>query len=109
MRSCRILYWLSLSNVDPSVLAMGEAFAAAAARGEAMPAMPTDMPKGVSAWPIMVFLGFIFTGPYLIMKLIGSVTTASLEECKCANRLRLVATMLHNCFKCMGVNPNSSF
>lgn len=59
---------------------MGEAFAAA--QGPAGPINMADLPKGLSAWPIMVFLGFIFAGPYLIMKLIGSVSTAAIEECK---------------------------
>lgn len=77
--SHRILYFLKLSNVDPSLVAMGEAFAAA--QGPAGGTM-ADLPKGLSAWPIMVFLGFIFTGPYLIMKLIGSVSSAAIEECK---------------------------
>jgi len=30
-------------------------------------------PKNKSTWPIIVFLGFIFSGPYLIWKLIGSL------------------------------------
>lgn len=77
----RILYVLRLSNADPSIVAMGEAFAAAAATG-VTPAMPTDLPQSLSAWPIFIFLGFIFTGPYLIMKLLGSVSTAAIEECK---------------------------
>lgn len=90
LRLRRVLYFLKLTNVDPSIVAMGEAFAAA--QGP-QPGVPVDLPKGLSAWPIMVFLGFIFTGPYLIMKLIGSVSTAAVEECKCKGELNLFVDM----------------
>lgn len=35
-----------------------------------------------SSWPIMIFLGFIFTAPYIIMKLMGSITGAASNETK---------------------------
>lgn len=41
-----------------------------------------EKPKKVSAWPIITFLGLIFATPYLIMKLIGQVSTTAIEECK---------------------------
>lgn len=59
---------------------MGEAFAAAQGPSGGLPNIP--VPKGISAWPVFVFLGFIFTAPYLIMKLLGSVSTAAIEECE---------------------------
>lgn len=75
---CRIMYFLKMSNVDPSTALMGEAFAAA----QGVPS-PSDGPnKKSTAWPILVFLGFIFTAPYLIMKLLGTVSTTALEESK---------------------------
>lgn len=75
--SYRILYWLRISKLDPSSLAFSEAFAAA--QEELNPNMKTNERKP-SAWPVLVFLGFIFTAPYLIMKLLGTVTTTALEE-----------------------------
>lgn len=77
----KILYYLRLSNVDPSVALMGEAFAAAQqGLGSGVGA---SLPKsGTTAWPILVFLGFIFTAPYLIMKLLGTVSQSALEESK---------------------------
>lgn len=76
------MYWLKLSKVDPSSVAFGEAFAAAA-QGMST-ALPDAAVKGGgnSSWPVLVFLGFIFSAPYLIMKLIGSVSQTALEECK---------------------------
>lgn len=77
--SRRILFFLKLTNVDPSIITMGEAFASA--QGPT-PGIPVGaLPKGISSWPVMMFLGFIFTAPYLIMKLIGSVSSAAVEEC----------------------------
>ncbi|KAJ6627040.1 Peroxisomal membrane protein PEX13 [Pseudolycoriella hygida] len=75
----KILYWLRISKMDPSSLAFSEAFAAA--QEELNPNMQTNERKP-SAWPVLVFLGFIFTAPYLIMKLLGTVTTSALEETK---------------------------
>lgn len=74
---------------------MGEAFAAA--QGPT-PGIPIGaLPKGVSSWPIMMFLGFIFTAPYLIMKLIGSVSSAAVEECK-LNRIFIYLMTIKNLF-----------
>lgn len=72
----RIMYFMKMSNVDPSTAMMGEAFAAA----QGMPSSPDGPNKKSTAWPILVFLGFIFTAPYLIMKLLGTVSTTALEE-----------------------------
>lgn len=35
-----------------------------------------------SAWPILAFLSFIITAPYLISKLVGKVMTTAVDECK---------------------------
>lgn len=75
----KILYWLRISKLDPSSLAFSEAFAAA--QEELNPNFKSNEKKP-SAWPVLVFLGFIFTAPYLIMKLLGTVTTSALEETK---------------------------
>lgn len=60
------------------MVVMGDAFAAA----QGLPNQsPDGQTKSPTAWPIIVFIGFIFTAPYLIMKLLGTVTTSALEEC----------------------------
>lgn len=38
--------------------------------------------KGNSPWPVLAFISFIFTAPYLIMKLLGTVTNTAQEEGK---------------------------
>lgn len=67
-----------MNKFDPSTVAFNEVFNAvsngAAASG--------DVPKGTSAWPVLAFLGFIITAPYLISKLVGQVMTTAVEECK---------------------------
>lgn len=73
---------LGLSKVDPSEARFSEIFASVGSGGAQKPAGPDG--KKVSAWPILTFLALIFATPYLIMKLIGQVSTTALEECKCA-------------------------
>lgn len=78
---------LGLRKVDPSTERFNEIFSAAAGggcgAGGALPAPTVDgQPKKVSAWPIITFLGLIFATPYLIMKLIGQVSTTAIEQCK---------------------------
>lgn len=65
----RLLYVLKISKTDPKTLAFNEAYSAVndasgIGVGSANP----------SSWPIMTFLGFIFIAPYIIMKLMGSLT-----------------------------------
>lgn len=62
---------------------MGDAFAAA--QGLPTQSSPDGKSNNSTAWPILVFLGFIVTAPYLIMKLLGTVSTSALEECKYKN------------------------
>lgn len=68
---------MKISNVDPA----SESFKAAFAAAQGVP-LPMDQQKSnSSSMPILVFIGFIFTAPYLVMKLLGAVTkTASLES-----------------------------
>lgn len=75
---------LGLRKVDPSTERFNEIFSAAASGGAAISAPTTadGQPKKVSAWPIITFLGLIFATPYLIMKLIGQVSTTAIEQCK---------------------------
>lgn len=74
---------LGLRKVDPSTERFNEIFSAAASGSAAIPPSASDgQPKKVSAWPIITFLGLIFATPYLIMKLIGQVSTTAIEQCK---------------------------
>lgn len=72
---------LGLSKVDPTTARFNEIFSSAAT-GAPLPSSPESQPKKVSAWPILTFLSLIFATPYLIMKLIGQVSTTAIEECK---------------------------
>lgn len=76
----KILYWLRISNLDPSSRAFKEAFAAALKQSSTAKPGPTLPNKGASPWPVLAFISFIFTAPYLIMKLIGTVSETVLEE-----------------------------
>lgn len=74
-----------MSKADPSNAGFNDIFAAAANGISAQPSDTFDeTQKKASVWPILTFLSFIFVTPYLIMKLIGQVSTAAIEECKCA-------------------------
>lgn len=39
-------------------------------------------PAQVSAWPMVLFLSFIFAAPYVIMRLVGRPDTSKLEQAK---------------------------
>lgn len=83
----RLLFMLGLSKVDPSTRRFSEIFSSAANGSQIPNGLDNNAQKKVSAWPILTFLGLIFATPYLIMKLIGQVSTTALEECKKAVRL----------------------
>lgn len=70
----RILYTLRISNIDPSSAILQEAYAAA--EGTEMP------PRNNSSLAVLAFLSFIMIGPYLLMKLIGTVSNTAIEETK---------------------------
>lgn len=80
----KLLYMFGLRKVDPSTERFNEIFSAAASGGGSSGALPAPtadgQPKKVSAWPIITFLGLIFATPYLIMKLIGQVSTTAIEQ-----------------------------
>lgn len=71
-----------MSKVDPSTVRFNEIFSAAATGAQTQNDSNINPQKKVSAWPILTFLGLIFATPYLIMKLIGQVSTTAIEECK---------------------------
>ncbi|XP_068148040.1 peroxisomal membrane protein PEX13 [Drosophila tropicalis] len=82
----KILYWLRISNLDPSSVAFKKAFAEALNDNQGQkggagvgPKLPR---KGTSPWPVLAFISFIFTAPYLIMRLLGTVTNTAQEEAR---------------------------
>ncbi|KAH8393370.1 hypothetical protein KR215_006855 [Drosophila sulfurigaster] len=79
----KILYWLRLSNMDPSSAAFKKAFAEALNEKSGQQGNGPHVPrKGTSPWPVLAFISFIFTAPYLIMKLLGTVTNTAQEEAR---------------------------
>lgn len=76
----RLLYWLRISNIDPSSESFKKAFAEALNETSAQQGAPKLPRKGQSPWPVVAFLSFIFTAPYLIMKLLGTVSQTAQEE-----------------------------
>ncbi|EDV36443.1 uncharacterized protein Dana_GF12959 [Drosophila ananassae] len=79
----KILYWLRISNLDPSSAAFKKAFAEALNENNSQSGGAPNVPrKGTSPWPVLAFLSFIFTAPYLIMKLLGTVTNTAQEEAR---------------------------
>lgn len=79
----KILYWLRLSNLDPSSAAFKKAFAEALNENNGQARGAPNVPrKGNSPWPVLAFISFIFTAPYLIMKLLGTVTNTAQEEAR---------------------------
>ncbi|XP_061392762.1 LOW QUALITY PROTEIN: peroxisomal membrane protein PEX13 [Musca vetustissima] len=78
----KLLYWLRLSNIDPSSESFKKAFAEALNETSAQQGAPKLPRKGQSPWPVVAFLSFIFTAPYLIMKLLGTVSQTAQEEAR---------------------------
>ncbi|XP_031633083.1 peroxisomal membrane protein PEX13 [Contarinia nasturtii] len=77
----KLLYSLGFTKVDPSTARFNEIFSASGNRTEQLANSPNGASlKKVSAWPILTFLSLIFATPYLIMKLIGQVSTTAIEE-----------------------------
>jgi peroxin-13 len=76
------LYILRISNLDPSSAAFKEAFASAQGFDDNQHSSLATPNKGSSSWPVLLFLGFIMSAPYLIMKMLGTVSEKAIEECK---------------------------
>lgn len=71
---------LRVSNIDPGSKALQEAFAAAQSGDTTLdPSSPTKS----SSLAVITFLAFITIGPYLLMKLLGTVSNTAIEETKC--------------------------
>ncbi|XP_067626415.1 peroxisomal membrane protein PEX13 [Eurosta solidaginis] len=82
----KLLYWLRLSNMDPSKENFKAAFAEAVNDSSQQSGAPKLPHKGQSPWPVLAFISFIFTAPYLIMKLLGTVTNTAQEEARNPNK-----------------------
>lgn len=66
--------------MDPSSESFKKAFAEALNDTSKQQGAPQVPRKGQSPWPVLAFLSFIFTAPYLIMKLLGTVSNTAQEE-----------------------------
>lgn len=62
----KILYWLRITKTNPSTESFNEAFRIAEADKQAV------VQKKASSMPVVLFLGFIMSAPYLLMKLFGN-------------------------------------
>lgn len=79
----KILYALGLSNINPATVLMNEAFNQVQTEVQVgSERFFGSAPKSGSGWPILMFLAFIMSAPYLIMKLYGSISQAAIEECE---------------------------
>lgn len=82
---CRVLYLLRLSKWDPSSAILKEAYAEAFNAANAQihgspPVVERGEANKPSPWPVMLFISFILTAPYLIMKLLGNATNSTHEQ-----------------------------
>lgn len=78
----RVLYSLHLSRADPSSTLFKEAFNVASSQNALGDVLSGGATPPVSAWPMVLFLSFIFAAPYVIMKLVGRPDTTKLEQAK---------------------------
>lgn len=62
----KILYWLKITKTNPSTDSFNQAFKIAESEKQSV------MQKKGSSMPVVLFLGFIMSAPYLLMKLFGN-------------------------------------
>lgn len=62
----KILYWLRITKTNPSTEAFNQAFKIAETEKQSL------IQKKGSSMPVVLFLGFIMSAPYLLMKLFGN-------------------------------------
>lgn len=70
----KILYWLRITKTNPSLESFNEAFKIAESDNQSV------VQKKGSSMPVILFLGFIMSAPYLLMKLFGN--TSSTDQAK---------------------------
>ncbi|XP_059622305.1 peroxisomal membrane protein PEX13 [Phlebotomus argentipes] len=78
----KILYTFGVSKIPPNAASFGAAFEAASAQLENPSHGEKSSSGKTSAWPVLLFLGFILSAPYFIMKFLGVASTTSIEESK---------------------------
>lgn len=78
----RILYVLGISKSNPTTTNLNEAFSEAEQCKTNQFFDAATKTQNSNGWPIILFAAFIFSAPYLIMKLFGSVTKASVDQTK---------------------------
>lgn len=69
---------LRLSNIDPGSKVLQEAYAAAQSGDTSL----DSSAQKSSSLAVITFLAFITVGPYLLMKLLGTVSNTAIEETK---------------------------
>lgn len=69
---------LRLSNIEPGSKILQEAYAAAQSGDTTI----DSSPQKSSSLAVITFLAFITIGPYLLMKLLGTVSNTAIEETK---------------------------
>uniref|UniRef100_D3TLG4 Peroxisomal membrane protein PEX13 n=1 Tax=Glossina morsitans morsitans TaxID=37546 RepID=D3TLG4_GLOMM len=89
----KLLYWLRISNLEPSSESFRKAYTEAINETSSQQGAPKPPRKGQSPWPVLAFISFIFTAPYLIMKMLGTISnTAHEEACQPTKWIRPVET-----------------
>ncbi|XP_055694682.1 peroxisomal membrane protein PEX13 [Lutzomyia longipalpis] len=78
----KVLYTFGISKIPPNSLSFKAAFETAAAQIGDSNQKEKSIGQKASPWPILLFLGFILSAPYLIMRLLGVTSTTSIEESK---------------------------
>ena len=78
----RILYVLGVSKTNPTTINLSEAFNEAEQSKTNQFFEAATKSQNSNGWPMMLFVAFIFSAPYLIMKLFGSVTNAAVDQTK---------------------------
>ncbi|KAL9913842.1 probable peroxisomal membrane protein PEX13 [Glossina fuscipes] len=89
----KLLYWLRISNLESSSESFRKAYTEAINETSSQQGAPKLPRKSQSPWPVLAFISFIFTAPYLIMKMLGTISnTAHEEACQPTKWIRPVET-----------------
>lgn len=79
----KLLYMLGMSKVNPSAhISLNEAFKDAEKVQSSDFFSANASQQSSSGLAMVLFLTFIFTAPYLIMKLFGSLMSSTVDQCK---------------------------
>ncbi|XP_076064502.1 peroxisomal biogenesis factor 13 isoform X2 [Oratosquilla oratoria] len=78
----KLLYLIGLCSQDPSVEAMWRKAADSGVLGSAAQITEADLKASRSSWPIIMFMGVVFGGPYLIWRLLTSISPLAAKKSK---------------------------